>query len=65
MEAPCWESYILVGISYEGVIAHYDMNSCAKRMEIFCQKMRRLRPPLPDNGSLEECNSGKVKSENR
>lgn len=26
---------------------------------------RKLRPSLPDNGSLEECNSGEVKSENR
>jgi len=45
------------------VIAHYDMNSCAKCMEVFCQHRRRLRLPLPDNSPLEECNGGEVKSE--
>lgn len=61
----CWESIYFSWNFCVEAIAHYDMNSCTKCMEVFCQHRRWLRPPLLDNGSLEECNGGKGKSENR
>lgn len=58
-----WESVCSSWNFCMEVIAHYNMNSCTKCMEVFRQHRRWLRPPLPDNSSLEECNGGKVKSE--